>query len=137
MLALLDGRQLDDQVGAAARLLASVLGQDIVIDGGVFRIACKVATDRVISTVDPDARHGHKTQARGFDGDKGHIALDPDSEIITATTATPATAVTPRLPTTCCPTSCPPKPKPRSMGMPPTARVSCWHAWIKPTSTMG
>jgi hypothetical protein len=39
----------------------------------------------VISTVDPQARHGHKTSARGFDGYKGHIAADPDSEIITAT----------------------------------------------------
>jgi hypothetical protein len=38
----------------------------------------------VISTVDPQARHGHKTTYRGFDGCKGHIAVDPDSEIITA-----------------------------------------------------
>jgi hypothetical protein len=28
------------------------------------------APDRVISTVDPEARHGHKTAARGFDGYK-------------------------------------------------------------------
>ena len=42
----------------------------------------------MISTVDPDARHGHKTSARGFDGYKGHIAIDPDSEIIIATGAT-------------------------------------------------
>jgi len=54
----------------------------------VFRIARRVAKDRVISTVDPEARHGHKTAARGFDGYKGHVAIDPDSEIITATTAT-------------------------------------------------
>ena len=52
----------------------------------MFRIARRVATDRVISTVDPQARHGHKTSARGFDGYKGHLAADPDSEIITATT---------------------------------------------------
>ncbi|PSK65420.1 hypothetical protein B0E53_02640 [Micromonospora sp. MH33] len=39
----------------------------------------------MISTVDPQARHGHKTSARGFDGYKGHIAADPDSEIISAT----------------------------------------------------
>jgi hypothetical protein len=45
-----------------------------------------VAKDRVISTVDPQARHGHKTRSRGFDGYKGHVAVDPDSEIITATT---------------------------------------------------
>ena len=42
--------------------------------------------------VDPDARHGHKTAARGFDGYKGHAAVDPDSEIITATVVTPANA---------------------------------------------
>jgi hypothetical protein len=51
----------------------------------VFRIARRVAKDRVISTVDPETRHGHKTAARGFDGYKGHIGVDPDSEIITAT----------------------------------------------------
>jgi Transposase DDE domain len=34
--------------------------------------------------VDPQARHGHKTAAHGFDGYKAHVAVDPDSEIITA-----------------------------------------------------
>lgn len=58
----------------------------------MFRIARRVAKDRVISTVDPQARHGHKTAARGFDGYKGHLAIDPDSEIITATTVTPGNA---------------------------------------------
>src|SRR5664279_5464354 len=42
-------------------------------EAGVFRIARRVARDRVISTVDPETRHGHKTAARGFDGYKGHI----------------------------------------------------------------
>ncbi|MGC8633742.1 MAG: transposase [Candidatus Limnocylindrales bacterium] len=45
-----------------------------------------MARDRIISTVDPEARHGHKTSAHGFDGYKGHLALDPDAELITATT---------------------------------------------------
>lgn len=86
LLALLDGRDLPAPVVQAAQLLATVLGQDLDQDaGGVFRIARRVAKDRVISTVDPEARHGHKTVARGFDGYKGHIAADPDSEIITAT----------------------------------------------------
>lgn len=44
------------------------------------------------STVDPQARHGHKTAARSFDGYKAHIGIDPDSEIITATTVTPGNA---------------------------------------------
>ena len=62
---------------------------------GGWRIARRVAKDRVISTVDPQARHGHKTNHRGFDGYKGHIAIDPDSEIITATRSPPATPATP------------------------------------------
>ena len=53
-------------------------------------IARRVAKDRVLSTVDPDARHGHKSTARRFDGYKGHTAVDPDSELITATAVTPA-----------------------------------------------
>jgi hypothetical protein len=54
----------------------------------VFRIVRAVAPDRVISTVDPEARHGHKTASRSFDGYKGHIAVDAESEIITATEVT-------------------------------------------------
>jgi len=46
----------------------------------------------VISTVDPDARHGHKTAARGFDGYKGHVAIDPETELITATRVTAGNA---------------------------------------------
>ena len=90
VLAVLDGRKLSDVVGQAAALPATVLGQDLETGtDGVLRIARRVAKDRVISTVDPQARHGHKTAARGFDGYKGHVAIDPDSEVITATTVTP------------------------------------------------
>jgi hypothetical protein len=85
-LALLDGRELTEPVEQAAQLLASLVGQDLEqTEAGVFRIARRVAKDRIISTVDPDARHGHKTSARGFDGYKGHVAVDPDSEIVTDT----------------------------------------------------
>jgi hypothetical protein len=89
LLAVLEGRILGQEVDQAARLLATVLGQDLEQDDdGVFRIARKVARDRVISTVDPEARHGHKTVNRSFDGYKGHVAEDPDSEIVTATAVT-------------------------------------------------
>jgi Transposase DDE domain len=89
MLELLQGRSLTPAVDQAVRLLAAVVGQDLEQTGdGVFRIARKVAADRVISTVDPDARHGHKTSARGFDGYKGHASVDPDSELVMATGAT-------------------------------------------------
>ena len=42
------------------------------------------------STVDPQARHGHKTAADSFDGYKGHLAVDPDSEVICAAEVSPA-----------------------------------------------
>jgi hypothetical protein len=89
LLAVLEGRQLSSGVAEAATLLACVVGQDLDQGtDGVLRIARRVAKDRVISTVDPQARHGHKTSARGFDGYKGHVAEDPDSEIVTATSVT-------------------------------------------------
>jgi DDE family transposase/transposase-like protein DUF772 len=89
VIALLDGRTLRAKVAEAAALVATVVGQDIEkTDDGRFRIAKRVAKDRVISTVDPEARHGHKTAARGYDGYKGHTAIDPDAEIITAAEVT-------------------------------------------------
>jgi hypothetical protein len=93
VLTALEGEPLAPALGEAATLLATVLGQDLE-EGpdGRIRIARKVAPDRVISTVDPDTRHGHKTQARGFDGYKGHVALDPDHELVTATAVTPGNA---------------------------------------------
>lgn len=93
ILAVLDGRALASEVTEAAKLLATVVGQDLEPrDTGRFQIARRVAPDRVISVVDPEARHGHKTAARGFDGYKGHVAIDPDSEIITATEVSPGNA---------------------------------------------
>jgi Transposase DDE domain/Transposase domain (DUF772) len=90
LLGVLEGRELDPVLAQAVQLLATVTGQDLEQEAsGVFTIARGVAADRVISAVDPDARHGHKTSARGFDGYKGHVAIDPDSEIITATAVTP------------------------------------------------
>lgn len=92
-LAVLDGRPLATEVTEAAELVATVVGQDLEeTSDGVFRIARRVAKDRVISTIDPEARHGHKTSARGFDGYKGHVAVDPDSEIITDTVVSPGNA---------------------------------------------
>ena len=93
LLALLEGRELEDGVNEAAALLATVTGQDLeATEDGTFSIARRVAPDRVISTVDPETRHGHKTSAHGFDGFKGHLALDPDTEIITATVVSPGNA---------------------------------------------
>jgi len=86
----LSGRELAPPVKEAATLLLTVLGQDLEErEDGVFAIAQRVAPDRVISTVDPETRHGHKTAAHGFDGYKAHVAIDPDSELVTATVVSP------------------------------------------------
>jgi hypothetical protein len=74
LLALEGLKELPEPVDQAAKLLATVLGQDLEPDPdnpGGWRIARRVAKDRVISTVDTEARHGHKTNHRGYDGYKG------------------------------------------------------------------
>jgi hypothetical protein len=80
-------------VAEAAALLATVTGQDIEeTNDGRFAIFEGTAPDRVVSTVDPEARHGHKTAAHGFDGYKAHVAIDPDSEVICAAEVCAATS---------------------------------------------
>jgi hypothetical protein len=66
-----------DEAGQALALLALLAGQDVEwIDdgagGGVWRIARKVAHDRVISTVDTETRHAHKSRSRKQDGFKAN-----------------------------------------------------------------
>ncbi len=93
-LSALDGHELAGPAGPAgeaAELLALVAGQDVEQGSdGVFRIARKTAADRVISTVDTRARHGHKSRNRRFDGYKAHLSVDPDSELIDEVTGTAA-----------------------------------------------
>ena len=92
-LGALDGQPVPAAAADAVDLLALVAGQDVEQgEDGVFRIARKVARDRVISTVDTQARHGHKSRNRRFDGYKAHLSVDPDSELTGEVAATPANA---------------------------------------------
>jgi IS5 family transposase len=81
-----DDLELTEAQADAVALLALVAGQDVEPgDGpGRWRIAQRTAPDRVISTVDPEARHVHKTQHSYRDGYKAHIAAEPDTGLITA-----------------------------------------------------
>jgi hypothetical protein len=76
----------------AVALLALVAGQDVEPGQrpGSWRIARRVANDRVISTVDPQARHTRKTSARRRDGDKGHVATEPETGLVTECALTAA-----------------------------------------------
>lgn len=85
----LAGRQLPDKPAQALALLALIAGQDVEpaegSDGtdGRWRIARNVAENRVISTVDPEARHVHKTVHHRQDGYKAHLAIEPDTGLFT------------------------------------------------------
>ena len=89
LVAALEDAELDERAQAAVALLALVAGQDVEpaegSDGtdGRFRIARKVAEDRVISTVDPDARHTRKSPESRRDGYRAHVAAEPETGIIT------------------------------------------------------
>jgi Transposase DDE domain len=90
---ILEGHQLPEAVTGVAWLLADLAGQDVTEgDDGVFRIAEKVAKDRIISVVDTEARHGHKSHDRTFDGFKTRLSIDPDSEVIDEVAVTAANA---------------------------------------------
>src|SRR5947209_9330818 len=81
-------QQLAPRAADALALLALVAGQDVEPaeggDGtdGRWQIARRVAADRVISVVDPDARHAHKTVHRRIDGFKGHVEGEPDTGLV-------------------------------------------------------
>jgi Transposase DDE domain/Transposase domain (DUF772) len=102
-LAVLDalaGPGAPERDGAAADalgLLALVAGQDVEpaegSDGtdGRWRICRKVAPDRVVSTVDRQARHTRKCKSKRRDGFRGHVAGEPDTGLITDCEMTMAT----------------------------------------------
>jgi IS5 family transposase len=94
IIAGLDGVELDTEQADAVGLLALIAGQDVEPSGGegTWRIAQRVAADRVISIVDPEARHMHKSRSEYRDGYKAHIAVEPETGIITNCALTPANA---------------------------------------------
>lgn len=90
--------ELEDDADAqfALALLTLVAGQDVEpaegSDGtdGRWRIARRVAPDRVVSTVDPDARHTRKSPENRRDGYRAHVAAEPETGIITGEALTKA-----------------------------------------------
>jgi Transposase DDE domain/Transposase domain (DUF772) len=96
LLGHLPERDLGPQEAEAVALLALVAGQDVEpVEGsdgtdGRWQIARRVAHDRVISTVDPDARHAHKTVHHRRDGFTAHVVVEPDTGLITGCALTRA-----------------------------------------------
>lgn len=72
----------------AQQLLADLLSQDIdeePEDGGGPAIRQGTAKDRIVSTTDPEMRHGHKSHSKGFEGYKAAIVVDVHSGVILTT----------------------------------------------------
>lgn len=76
---------LSQEQSDALALLALVAGQDVEPGErpGQWRIAARIAPDRIISTVDPETRHVHKSVRSYRDGYKAHVAVEPDTGLVT------------------------------------------------------
>jgi len=74
----------DKELAQAAEVLARIVGQDIERDDNGPRLKQGVAPERLISVHDPEMRHGRKSSSHRFNGHKAQIAVDTDTQLITA-----------------------------------------------------
>lgn len=74
----------DSALARADALLAAIVAQDVENDpdSGAPRLRQQVAKDRIVSTTDPQMRHGRKSKSRRFDGHKMHVVTDSDTELV-------------------------------------------------------
>lgn len=73
-----------ERLKAAASLLGQLLLQDVERSAEGAIIKQGTARDRIVSVTDPEMRHGHKSKTKRFDGHKAAIAVDTESQLITA-----------------------------------------------------
>jgi Transposase DDE domain/Transposase domain (DUF772) len=89
---LVEGSDQDKELVAAAEMLARILTQDIERDENGPRLKRGVAPDRLISVHDADMRHGRKSSSHRFNGHKAQVAVDTDTQLITAVDVLPGNA---------------------------------------------
>src|SRR6266849_2582715 len=82
----------DKELVVAAAVLARILGQDIERREDGPRLKQGVAPDRLIAVHDPEMRHGRKSSSHRFNGHKAQVAVDTDSQLITAVEVLPGNA---------------------------------------------
>jgi hypothetical protein len=89
---LAEGSPEDTALVEAAGLLSRVLVQAVERkdDGSALRQG--VAEDRMPALHDPEMRHGRKSASKRFDGHKAAVAVDTDSQLITAAEVLPGNA---------------------------------------------
>jgi IS5 family transposase/transposase len=89
---LVEGSPEDAAVAKAAELLARVLAQDIERKEQGPAVRDGVMRDRMPAIHDPEVRHGRKSKANRFVGHKAQLAVDTDSQLITAVAVAPGNA---------------------------------------------
>jgi len=86
---LAEGSREDESIAEAAELLQQLLWQDIAPTERGYKIRRGTKQDRIPSVEDPEQRHGHKSQNHSFTGHNGQVAVEVDSQLITAVEVTP------------------------------------------------
>ena len=81
---LAEDSQADQRIAEAAELLTQLLRQDVEPAERGYRIRKGTARDRIASVHDPEQRHGRKSSGSCFTGHKGTVAVDVESQLITA-----------------------------------------------------
>ena len=76
----------------ASELLGQLLLQDVERTEEGVCLKEGVSRDRMVSVHDPEMRHGHKSSSKRFDGHKASVAVDTDSQVITAVDVLPGNA---------------------------------------------
>ena len=87
-----DDKMERERLTEAAELLAQLLLQDIERRADGAAIKEGVSRDRMVSVHDPEMRHGHKSKSKRFDGHKVALAVDTESQLITAVAVLPGNA---------------------------------------------
>ena len=80
------------EIAEAADLLMQLLAQDIERKEDGPEIKQGVAKDRIVSVHDPEMRHGRKSSKGRFDGHKGAVMVDTESQLIAAVDMTAGNA---------------------------------------------
>jgi len=78
------GSAEEQHLAEASELLSQLLLQDVERRSDGVAIKEGVAPDRIVSVHDPEMRHGHKSKSKRFDGHKLAVAVDAESQLITA-----------------------------------------------------
>jgi hypothetical protein len=82
-----------EAIEAEAALLKRLIAQDVEEQpDGQCQIKPGTAKDRVVSAQDPEMRHGRKSASQRFDGHKAAVAVEMESQLISAVEVLPGNA---------------------------------------------